>query len=96
MQQGEIGHTLTPLSPPEAFVGLMFKKRTQAGEYGTGILTFVLKVVKHLGQTVDGVNSYEAQYMCVLNGSACRGERECFNQGDLLTYLLHDSTGASG
>ena len=96
MQQGEIGLTLTPLSPPEAFVGLMFKKRTEAGEYGTGILTFVLKVAKHLGQTVDGVNSYEAQYMHVLNGSACRGERECFNQGDLLTYLLHDSTGASG
>ena len=56
MQQGEIGLTLTPLSPPEAFVGLMFKKRTPAGEYGTGILTFVLKGVKHLGQTVDGVH----------------------------------------
>ena len=96
MQQGEIGLTLTPLSPPEAFVGLTFKERMEAGEYGTGILTFVLKVVKHLGQTVDGVNSYEAQYIRVLNGRVCRGERECFNQGDLLTYLLHDLTGASG
>ena len=53
---------LTPLSPPEAFKGLLFQKRT-AGMYGTGTLTFVLRVIKHLGRTADGVNLYQCQYM---------------------------------
>ena len=32
----EIGLKLTPLSPPEAFLNIMFQKKTDAGEYGTG------------------------------------------------------------
>jgi hypothetical protein len=62
-----------------------------AGVYGTGELTFVLKVIKHLGKTADGVNEYQAKYMRVLKGRTCRGELECFTQGDLLTYLLDAS-----
>ena len=42
--------------------GLLFQKRT-AGMYGTGTLTFVLRVIKHLGRTADGVNLYQCQYM---------------------------------
>lgn len=82
---------LTPLSPPEAFKGLLFQKRT-AGMYGTGTLTFVLRVIKHLGRTADGVNLYQCQYMRVLNGRACCGELETFNQGDLLSYPLANSS----
>ena len=58
--------------------------------YGAGNLTFVLKVIKFLGVTQDGVNTYQAKYMRV-HGRACRGELETFNQGDLLSYILDAS-----
>ena len=87
----EIGLKLTPLSPPVAFLNLIFRKKTDAGIYGTGTLTFDLKVIKHLGKTNDGVNTYQAKYMRVHGGRACRGELETFNQGDLLEYLLDES-----
>eukprot|EP00966_Prymnesium_polylepis_P174649 4041986-Prymnesium_polylepis.1 len=91
----EIGLKLTPLSPPDAFINLMFEKKTADSAYGTGNLTFVLKVTKHLGKTADGVNMYQAKYMRVLKGRTCRGEVETFNQGDLLAYLL-DMSGQAG
>ena len=90
----EIGLRLTPLTAPEAFKGLLFQKKTDAGMYHSDPskkLTFVLKVVKHTGQTADGVNTFEAMYMRVRNGRGCRGELETFNQGDLLSYLLDAS-----
>lgn len=83
----EIGLTLTPLCPPDAFINLSFQKKTSGGMYGEGDMVFVLKVVKHTGKTVDGVNKYDAKYMRV-QGRSCRGEIEEFNQNDLLTYLL--------
>jgi hypothetical protein len=86
----EIGLSLTPLSPPEAFANLMFQKKTADAKYGPGNHTFTLKVVKHLGKTSDGVNTFQAKYMRV-HGRACQGELETFNQGDLLTYLLDAS-----
>ena len=89
----EIGLKLTPLSPPEAFVDLLFQKKTDAGMYGpaNSQKTFVLKVMKHTGTTADGVNTFDAKYMKVLNGRACRGEVEPFNQGELLEHLLDES-----
>jgi hypothetical protein len=87
----EIGLKLTPLSLPEAFIGLLFHKKTNAGDYGTGDKVFVLKVIKPLGKTADGVNTFQAKYMRVLNGRACRGEIETFNQGSLLSCLLDAS-----
>ena len=89
----EIGLELTPLSPPEAFLNLLFQKKTDAGMYGGPGTekTFVLKVVKHTGTTADGVNKFEAKYMRVLKGRACCGEIETFNQGDLLEYILDES-----
>ena len=74
----EIGLSLTPLSPQESFIGLTFLKKTDAGMYGTGELTFVLKVVKFLGKTADNVNNFQAKYMRVLKGRACCGEVEPF------------------
>ena len=59
--------------------------------YGTGKLTFDLKVTKHLGKTKDNLNLYEAKYMRVRRGRACRGELEQFTQGDILEYLLDAS-----
>ena len=89
----EIGLELTPLSPPEVFLNLLFQKKTDAGMYGGAGTekTFVLKVVKHTGTTADGINKFEAKYMRVLKGRACRGEIETFNQGDLLAYMLDES-----
>jgi hypothetical protein len=86
----EIGLKLTPLSSPDAFINLMFQKKTADAKYGPGNHTFTLKVIKHLGKTADGVNTYQAKYMRV-HGRACCGELETFNQGDLLTYLLDAS-----
>ena len=43
--------------------GLLFEKRTDAGIYGTGHLTFILKVLKCLGKNEDGINLYQARYM---------------------------------
>ena len=86
----EIGLKLTPLSPPEAFIGTTFKKKTAGGIYGSGDLTFTLKVTEHLGKTADSVNTYSAKYMRV-GGRMCHGEIEQFNQGDLLAYLLDES-----
>ena len=59
----EIGQELTPLSPPAAFIGLLFQKKTDAGIYGPvgSEKTFVLKVMKHTGTTADGVNRFDAK-----------------------------------
>ena len=87
----EIGLKLTPLSPPASFLQQTFLKKTDAGEYGSGELTFVLKVTEYLGKNDDGLNTFKAKYMRVLRGRTCRGETEKFTQGDLLTYLLDAS-----
>lgn len=86
----EIGLTLTPLSPPELFEKVRFFKRTEDSAYGNGMLTFELKVEKHLGKE-HGQDMFLAKYMRVRLGRSCRGETEKFSKGDLLMYLLDGS-----
>ena len=66
----------------------MFQKKTADPNYGPGQHVFTLKVMKHDGKTVDGVNTFTAKYMRVRT-RACMGELETFNQGDLHTCSTH-------